>query len=97
MKAAFTITINNINEPPTDITLTNTSINQSGGANAEVGTLGTTDVDNADSFSYTLVSGDGDTHNTSFNISGSMIRATDARALAAAPTMYVCVRRTAAI
>lgn len=68
---------------PTDITLDSASVNQSGGINAVVGTLSTTDPDAGDSHSYTLVSGAGDTDNDLFNISGDSLRANDAAALAA--------------
>jgi hypothetical protein len=71
------------NNAPTDIALSNSSVNQSGGANATVGTLSTTDADVGDTFTYTLVAGTGDTHNASFNISGSTLRANNAGALAA--------------
>src|SRR5690606_20325048 len=53
------------------------------GVEAIVGTLSSTDPDAGNTFTYTLVSGAGDTHNTNFNISGSTLRANDAAALAA--------------
>ncbi|NGM63399.1 BspA family leucine-rich repeat surface protein, partial [Sphingobacterium sp. SGG-5] len=73
------------NNPPTDITLSNTSVNQNAGINAVVGTLGTTDADAANTHTYTLVAGSGSTDNGSFNItntSGSWtLRADNAAAL----------------
>ncbi|MCE9685551.1 cadherin-like domain-containing protein, partial [Shewanella sp. AS16] len=71
------------NSAPTNISLTSTSVNQSLGVNATVGTLSTTDADSGDSHTYSLVAGTGDTDNASFNISGSTLRANDASALAA--------------
>jgi autotransporter-associated beta strand protein len=71
------------NSTPTDISLSNSSVGQSGGENATVGTLATTDADGGDSHTYTLVAGTGDTDNASFNISGSTLRANDAGTLAA--------------
>ncbi len=71
------------NNAPTDIQLSNASVNQSGGANATVGTLSTTDPDGDDTHTYALVSGTGDTHNASFNLSGSSLRANETAALAA--------------
>src|SRR5690606_6408893 len=71
------------NTLPSDISLSNNSVAQSGGANASVGTLTTSDPDIGDTFTYTLVAGDGDTHNTSFNISGASLRANDSSALTA--------------
>ncbi|WP_440875138.1 Ig-like domain-containing protein [Thalassotalea sp. PLHSN55] len=71
------------NSAPTDISLTSSSVNQSDGVNAVVGTLSTTDADGGDSHTYTLVAGAGDTNNGSFNISGSSLRVNDAAALSA--------------
>ncbi len=71
------------NNVPTDLALSNSSVNQSGGVNATVGTLTTTDADGSDTHTYTLVSGTGDTDNASFNISGSTLRANDAALMAA--------------
>ena len=72
----FTITVTNVNEAPTDIALSSTSIPENAGANTVVGTLTTTDVDAGNTFTYTLVAGTGDTDNGVFNISGSTLRAT---------------------
>ena len=70
-----------MNAAPTDITLSNSSVDQAGGANATVGTLTATDPDFGDTFTFTLVSGAGDTHNSLFNISGNTLRANDPAAL----------------
>lgn len=68
---AFIISISDVNEVPTDITLDNNSINESNPSGTAIGALTTTDEDQGQSYTYTLVSGTGDTDNTSFNISGS--------------------------
>ncbi|MFC5281964.1 putative Ig domain-containing protein [Pedobacter alpinus] len=73
----FTITINNVNETPTDIALSANSINENVAANSQVGTFTTTDPDASNTFTYTLVAGAGSTDNASFNISGSSLRITD--------------------
>jgi hypothetical protein len=78
-----TVVITSYYDAPTDITLSSVSVNQSGGANAVVGNLTTTDVDTADSFTYVLVAGDGDSDNGSFNIDGADLRANDSGALSA--------------
>jgi hypothetical protein len=72
-----------VNDAPTDIALSSTSVNQSGGANAVVGTLSDTDADTGDGATYTLVAGAGDTNNASFNISGTNFRANNSSALSA--------------
>ncbi len=69
------------NSDPTDIALSSTTVNQSGGVNATVGTLSTTDADGGDTHTYSLVAGTGDGDNASFNISGSNLRADDASSL----------------
>jgi hypothetical protein len=71
------------NAPPTDITLSNSTVNHTGGTNALVGSLSSTDPDVGNTFTYTLVAGAGDTHNASFNISGSQLRANNPAALPA--------------
>ena len=73
----FTITIqaSSSNSAPTNIQLSSSSINENNAVNAVVGTLSTVDADSGDTHTYTLVSGVGDTDNSSFNISGSSLRA----------------------
>ncbi|WP_221031767.1 YDG domain-containing protein [Actomonas aquatica] len=83
MGAAVTSVVGPSNTAPTDIALSSSSVNQSSGTNATVGTLSTTDADSGDSHTYTLVAGTGDTHNASFNINSDSLRANDASALAA--------------
>ncbi len=64
------------NNPPTDISLTATSIPENNAVNAAVGTLSTTDADAGDSHTYALVSGAGDMDNGSFTIDGDLLRLT---------------------
>ena len=71
----FNISVTDVNESPTDISLSASSIAENAGANATVGTLITTDPDTANTFAYTLVSGTGDTDNAAFNIDGEKLRA----------------------
>jgi hypothetical protein len=80
--ATLTVNITGVNDTPTDIGLTAISVSQSGGTNATVGTLSTTDADTGDTHTYTLVSGAGDTNNGLFNISGTSLRATNAGSMA---------------
>jgi hypothetical protein len=67
---AFTIT----NETPTDITLSATFIAENQASGTSVGTFGTTDPNVGDTFTYTLVTGTGDTDNASFTIDGSTLK-----------------------
>lgn len=61
---------------PTDISLSASAVNENVAANSTIGILSTTDTDAGDTFTYSLVSGTGDTDNASFNISGSNLRIT---------------------
>jgi Ca2+-binding RTX toxin-like protein len=71
---AVAITVANINETPTNLALSATSINENVAANTPVGTFTTTDVDLNDTFTYSLVTGTGSTNNSSFTISGNQLR-----------------------
>ena len=77
-----TVSVAAVDDTPTDISLSASTVNQSVGVNASIGTLSTTDVDST-SYTYTLVAGAGSTDNASFNISGSTLRANNSSALAA--------------
>ncbi|MBU6216090.1 MAG: cadherin repeat domain-containing protein, partial [Acidobacteria bacterium] len=71
---ALTVTITDVDEAPTALDLSATSLNENVAANTTVGTLSTTDPDAAATHAYTLVAGAGDTDNASFNVSGSALR-----------------------
>ena len=68
----FEITANNP-EAPTDISFTGSSISKSATVGTVVGDFSTTDPTPGDTFTYTLVSGNGDTHNPDFDISGNQL------------------------
>ncbi|MFO0939538.1 MAG: MBG domain-containing protein [Pirellulales bacterium] len=72
--AVFTVQTGN--NPPTSLSLSNSTIQENAGINATVGVFTTVDPDVGDVFSYSLVTGSGSTNNSSFNISGSTLRAT---------------------
>jgi hypothetical protein len=71
---AFTITVINVNEAPTDILLSVSSIAENQPVNTVVGTLSSVDPDAGDTFTYLLVSGSGSTDNASFNLLGNQLR-----------------------
>ena len=91
---AFTITVTNVNETPTDISLSSSSIVENAGANAVVGTLSTADPDSGNTFTYALVAGSGDTDNAWFNISANSLRATSSFDLETKSSYTVRVRST---
>ncbi|MCB2171059.1 MAG: hypothetical protein KQI78_25665, partial [Deltaproteobacteria bacterium] len=61
------------NSAPSDINLSNTSIGQGLPSGTTVGTLSTTDPDEEDTHTYSLVTGGGSADNESFTISGSTL------------------------
>ncbi|MEQ9441467.1 MAG: PKD domain-containing protein, partial [Cyclobacteriaceae bacterium] len=66
----FTITVTNVAEPPTDITLTPSSVNENEPKNTEVGTFSVTGGESA-SVSYQFVNGAND--NGSFRLDGNRL------------------------
>jgi len=73
----ITVYYSTANSAPTDIALSNSSVAENQPANTVVGTLSTTDPDVGDTFTYTLVSGTGDTDNASFNILNDSLRTSE--------------------
>ena len=59
---------------PTDISISSSSFDENISAGTAVATLSTTDPDSGDTFTYSLVSGTGDTDNSAFTISGNQIK-----------------------
>jgi hypothetical protein len=90
----FTITINNVNETPYALLLSNTSQAENTTANTTIGTFSTSDVDSGDTFTYSLVAGTDDTDNASFNISGANLRNTSVFNYEAKSSYSIRVRTT---
>jgi len=72
--ATVTVTVTCVNDPPTDIALSKSDVDENQPINTVVGTFSTTDPDVGDPHTYTLAGGAGSTDNGSFNISGSQLR-----------------------
>ena len=70
---AITISVTNVNEAPTDVAANANSVAENATSGTSVATMSATDVDAGDTFTYTLVSGTGDTDNASFAITGSAL------------------------
>ncbi|MDV6033156.1 MAG: cadherin repeat domain-containing protein [Phycisphaera sp. RhM] len=70
----FTITVSDVNETPTALTLSNSTVGADAAVGTTVGTLSTTDVDSGETFTYSLVSGTGDDDNASFSITGDELQ-----------------------
>jgi hypothetical protein len=61
------------NRAPTALTVSTTAFNENIPAGTAVTTLGTSDPDSDNTFSYSLVAGDGDTDNAAFSIAGNQL------------------------
>jgi hypothetical protein len=59
------------NNSPTDILISANSVAENSAATTTVGILTSTDIDVGDTYTYSLVSGSGDTDNSSFTVSSS--------------------------
>ena len=90
---AFVITVNDVNEVPMMLSLSNNSIDESDLAQ-EVGTLATLDQDGGESFSYALVEGTGGEDNAEFSISGATLSTAGAINFEAGTTRSILVRVT---
>ena len=88
----FTITVTPVNDTPTDISLSNSSVAENAGAGALVGTLSGTDPDAGDSLSFSLPSGLGD--NSAFTISGTTLSANASFNFEAKSSYSITVRVT---
>ncbi|MGR3278198.1 putative Ig domain-containing protein [Acaryochloris marina NIES-2412] len=70
---AFTITVTDINEAPTEITLSPNAILENSPDNSLIGSLSTDDPDQGDTHTYELVSGTGDTDNAAFTLTDDQL------------------------
>ena len=72
--ATVTITVTPVNEAPTDIALSSSTVDENKTSGTEVGTFSTTDPDPGDTHTYSLVAGTGDADNSSFSISADKLQ-----------------------
>ncbi|MES2597722.1 MAG: cadherin domain-containing protein [Verrucomicrobiota bacterium] len=91
---ALLVSVTNVNEVPTALALTGSTVNENAAVNTTVGTLSGSDVDAGDTATYTLVSGAGSTDNASFNINGNALRTSALLDNEAGATRNVRVRIT---
>lgn len=66
--ATLTMNVLAVNDAPTDISITSVNVDENQPIGSTVGFMSTIDVDAGDTFTYSLVSGAGDTDNGSFDI-----------------------------
>ncbi|MCG9881106.1 MAG: cadherin domain-containing protein [Bacteroidia bacterium] len=72
----FTISVNDVNTAPTEIFISDSTVNENSPALTIIGSFSTLDNDLNDTYTYSLVSGAGSTNNASFNINGLNLRTT---------------------
>ena len=73
LEKVFAITIMNLNESPSDMTLDNATIDEKQPADTLVGNLQATDPDVGDTHVFALVAGEDSTDNGSFKITGNQL------------------------
>jgi hypothetical protein len=71
--AIVSITVDNTPDAPTQINLSNSSVNENIPVGTSIGTLTTVDLDVGDTFAYTLVAGSGDLDNGLFTVVGDQL------------------------
>ncbi|MCC7421967.1 MAG: cadherin domain-containing protein [Planctomycetaceae bacterium] len=88
------IYVRDTSSAPSNITLSNSTIAENQPAGTSVGALAATDADPGDTFTFTLVSGTGDTDNASFTIMGSQLQTTASFDFETKPSYSIRVRAT---
>jgi hypothetical protein len=90
----FTITIENADDAPTNLVLSKAEIDENEPAGTEVDSFSTTDEDVGDTFTYSLVAGEGSTDNGSFEISGNVLKTKESFNYEAKSSYSIRVRTT---
>ncbi|MEH1921416.1 DUF4114 domain-containing protein [Nostoc sp.] len=90
----LTITINDLNEAPTDLELSANTVNDEAPANTAIGTFSSTDPDKNNNFAYSLVSGIDDTDNNAFTINGNTLKINNSPDFKTKATYQIRVRTT---
>jgi len=68
------LTVNSVNDAPTDISISSSSVAENQPVGTIVGNFSTIDVDGGPTYTYSLVAGAGDTDNASFSIVGDTLK-----------------------
>ncbi len=91
---AFVLTITNVNETPTAIVLSRTTIAENSPVGTTVGSLSTLDPDAGDTFTYALVTGSGSSDNNKFTLVGTQLRTVASIDFETQPSYSVRIRST---
>lgn len=93
-ESVFTITVTDVNEPPTGLLLSPAAVDENQPPPAAVGAFSTPDPDLGDPHVYTLVAGAGSTNNGEFTISGNALATAVSFDHETQPTRSIRVRTT---
>ena len=80
------------NSPPTDIAISSSEISEDAEVGSIVGSLSTSDIDSGDQFTYSLVSGDGDSGNSNFSIDGNNLLSASTFDAETIPSYYIRIQ-----
>ena len=94
VQRSFVIRVVNQNDLPTNILLSDTSINEIAPIGTRVATISSTDEDPTDTFMYSLVAGSGDAGNSSFAIVGNELQTNAAFDFEVQPSYSIRIRTT---
>ena len=70
---SFTLSVDDINDQPTDLSISATSFDENIPSSSMIATLSSEDPDFNDAHTYSLVPGDGDIDNNAFTVSGNQL------------------------
>jgi Ca2+-binding RTX toxin-like protein len=90
----FTITVVNVNEAPTSLSLSSATVLENRAVGTTVGLFSATDPDVGSTLTYSLVSGTGSTTNSSFTINGNALRTATIFDYESKPSYSIRVRVT---
>jgi hypothetical protein len=90
----FVITVNNLNEAPTNILLSTTAVDENQPVNFMIGTLTATDPDAAATFTFSLTCAAPSADDMSFNILGTGLRTSAIFDFETKSTYTICIRVT---
>jgi len=90
----FTVSVSDVNESPTDVTLSNNTVAENSPLNTVIGNFTTTDPDTGNTFTYSLVTGTGDTDNSLFTIDGNQLKVNGLLDYETKPNYSILVRTT---
>ena len=71
---AFNLRVSNLNETPTNISVSSSTFNENIDGNSAVASLSSSEPDAGDSLTFSLVSGSGDDDNSAFTIDGDQLK-----------------------